>query len=102
MTAISPATIARIVSGSAGSRRQVERHADGDEEQAEQQPLERLDVRLQFMPVLAVGEQHAGEEGAQGRRQPETLHQQRGAHHGEQGKRREHLLHRMPATTRRA
>ncbi len=39
-------------------------HADGHEEQAEQQALERLDVGFELMTVLAVGEQEPGDEGA--------------------------------------
>ena len=43
------------------------RHADRNEEEPEQQPFERLDVGLQFVAVLAVGQQHASEEGAERR-----------------------------------
>ena len=71
----------------------LRRHADGDEEQAEQQALERLDVGLELVAVLGVGEQHAGEEGAERHRQPGALHQQRGADHEQQRRRREHLAH---------
>ena len=52
-----------------GENGQVERHADGHEEEAEQQSLERLDVDLELMAVLALAEQQAGEERAQRRRQ---------------------------------
>ena len=41
--------------------------ADRDEEQPEQQALERLDVALELVAVLAVGEHHAGEERAERR-----------------------------------
>jgi hypothetical protein len=41
----------------------------------EQQALEGLDVGLQLAPVLAVGQQHAGQEGAQRHRQAQPLHQ---------------------------
>jgi hypothetical protein len=44
---------------------QVRRHADRDEEQAEEQAFERLDVGLEFVPEFAVGEQYSGEEGPQ-------------------------------------
>ena len=44
---------------------EVDRGADRDEEEAQQEPLERLDVALQLVAVLAVGQDDAGEEGAQ-------------------------------------
>ena len=68
---------------------EVDRRADGEEEEAEQQPLERLDVALQFVAVLAVGEHHAGQEGAQRRAQPHLVHQQRNADHQQQRSRHE-------------
>ena len=46
---------------------EVDLRADRDEEQAEQQALERLDVGLELVAVLAVGEHHAGEERAERR-----------------------------------
>ena len=58
--------------------REVDAHADGDEEESKQQALERLDVGLELAPVLAFGEQHAGEERAERHRQPHRLHQRRG------------------------
>ncbi len=39
----------------------------GDEEQAEQQALEGLDVGLELVSELAVGQYHAGQKGAQRR-----------------------------------
>ena len=47
--------------------RKGDRHADGDEEQAEQQALERLEIAFELVAVFAVGQQHAAEEGAEGR-----------------------------------
>ena len=44
---------------------EVDRHADRDEEQAQQQALERLDVGLQRVAILGAREQHAGQERAQ-------------------------------------
>jgi hypothetical protein len=43
---------------------QVQACAHGDEEQAEQQPAERLDVGLQLPAEFAFGEHHPGQEGA--------------------------------------
>ena len=43
----------------------VEAHADGEEEHAEQQPLEGFDRRLDGAVILGLGEQQAGDEGAE-------------------------------------
>ena len=59
-------------------------HADGDEEQAEQQALERLEVRLELVPELAVRQQHAGQKGAQRHRQAGLIGEQRGCDDREQ------------------
>ena len=45
--------------------RRSRRHADRDEEEAEQQALERLDIGLQLVAVFGFREQHAGHEGAE-------------------------------------
>jgi hypothetical protein len=70
---------------------EVDAHAHGDEKQPEQQALERLDVGLQLAPVLAVGQQHTGQEGPQRHRQAQPLHQHRDAHHQQQRGRGEDL-----------
>ena len=44
---------------------EIEPGADRDEEQAEQQPLERLDRHLDLAAELGLGEQQAGDEGAE-------------------------------------
>ncbi len=54
----------------------VQRHADGNKEQPEQQPLERIDSDLQFVAILTFRQQHAGNKGAQRHRQPQRLHKQ--------------------------
>ena len=72
---------------------QVERHADGGEEQAEQQALERGDVGLDLVAVVGVGEQHAGDEGAERGREPGLLHHQRHADDGQQRAGGHGLLH---------
>ena len=71
---------------------QIDRHADGDEEQAQQQALERLDVGFQFVAVFRIGQQHAGEKRAQRHRQAGLLHEQGGAHHHQQGGGDEHFV----------
>jgi len=52
-------------------RSHVEQHADGDEEQAVENVLERQDVGYDLMAVLGFGDQDAGQERAQGQRQAE-------------------------------
>ena len=42
-----------------GDRVEIEHHADGEEEQAEQDRAERLDVGLELVPVGRIGEHHA-------------------------------------------
>lgn len=63
----------------------VHRHADADEEQAQQQTLERLQMGFQLVPVFGVGQQHTGQERAQRGGHADHLHQPRGAHHHQQG-----------------
>ena len=47
-----PMTMAMSLSGSATTTLEVDRHADGDEEHREQQPLERRDVGFDLMAVF--------------------------------------------------
>ncbi len=54
-------------------RREVEQHADGHEEKAEQHVAEGLDVVLDLVAVLGLGDEHAGEEGAEREREPRHL-----------------------------
>jgi hypothetical protein len=42
---------------------EIDRSADGDEEQPPQQAFERLDVALQLVAVLVVGENDPSQEG---------------------------------------
>ena len=53
----------------AATTREIDARADRDEEDAEQQSLERLEVDLDVMPVLGLAEQQAGEERAERHRQ---------------------------------
>ena len=41
---------------------EIDRHADGDEEHGEQQPLEGRDVGLDLVAIFGIGEQRAGDE----------------------------------------
>ena len=52
-----------------GDHRQIERHADGDEEQAEQDVAKRLDVVLDLIAVFGLRDQHARQERAERQRQ---------------------------------
>ncbi|MNV23893.1 hypothetical protein D3C71_1149310 [compost metagenome] len=70
---------------------QVDAHAHRDEEQAQQQALERFDLRFQLVPEFRIGQQHPGQERAQARTQPGFLHEPRRAQHHQQRHRGEHL-----------
>ncbi len=63
---------------------EVERHADREEEQSEQDAAKRLDVGFELMPERRFGQQHAGDECAHRHRQAAPLHEQRGAEHDQQ------------------
>ena len=76
-----------------GHAGQVDAHAHGDEEQAQQQPLERLDLRFQLVAEFRIGQQHAGQERAQARAQPGLLHEPGIAQHHQQRAGGEHLGH---------
>ena len=71
--------------------REGDAHADRDEEQPEQQALEGLEVAFEFVAILAVGEQHAGEEGAEGGRHAERRRAEGGADDEQQAERGERL-----------
>ena len=71
----------------AGDERQVDRHADAEEEEAKQQAAERLNVGFELMAEGRFGEDHAGDERAHRHRQPACLHGQRRAEHDEQRRR---------------
>ena len=66
---------------------QVEHHADGDEEKAQQHVAEGLDVLLDLEAVLGLRDQHAREKGAEHHREPgeagEIGHQQDDEQHVE-------------------
>ena len=56
-------------------KRNVDGHADRHEKEPEQQALERLYVRFEFVAELRIGEQHAGKKGTQRHRQPHRNHE---------------------------
>ena len=65
-------------------RPEIDRHADGDKEDAEQQALERLEIDLDLMPVFAFAEQSAGDEGAKRNRQSRRAGRGRNPDHDDQ------------------
>ena len=74
-----------------GDHPKIERHADAEEEEAEQQPAERLDVGLELVTEGTFGEEDAGEEGAHGHREPAGLEQDCRPEDDQEGGRRHHL-----------
>ena len=67
--AIRPTTEASSQTRLARELAEVDAHADGEEEHAEQQALERLDGRLDGLAEFGLGQQQAGDEGAERHRQ---------------------------------
>ena len=72
---------------------QIDRHADGDEEHGEQQPLEGRDVGFDLMAIFGIGEQRAGDERPKRRGEARGLHDQRHADDRQQRARRHRLAH---------
>ena len=70
---------------------EVNRHADADKEQPQQQPFKRLDIALQRMTILGAGQQHPGEKRPHRHRQPDFLQQQSKAEDQEQRHGAEHF-----------
>ena len=73
--------------------RQGQARPDGDEKQTEQQPPERLDIRLQLMAELGVCQHHPGDERAQRHRQADRGHERCRADNNEQRRRGQQLPH---------
>ena len=82
--AIRPTTQPASSSGSPTSFAEIDLHADGEEEDAEQQRLERLDGRLDRLAVFGFGEQQAGDESAERHRQAGLIGDHAGADDDEQ------------------
>ena len=74
----------------------VERHADRGEEQPEQQAFERLDVGFELVAIGGFGQQRAGDEGAERRRQAGSLHEDGHADDRQQCRGRHRLLDARP------
>ena len=72
-------------------QREIDRHADGDEEQAQQQTLERRDLGRDLVVKRRAREEDADNEGAERRRQAGMLRQPGGGEHGQHGQDRERL-----------
>ena len=84
LVTITPTAIPITNSGRFGDQLQVEQHPDREEEQAEQDRAEGLDVGLELVPVGRFGEHHAGDERAQRDRQMQRVHHRRRADDREQ------------------
>lgn len=75
----------RDLQGMGPDEAEIGGHADREEEEAEQQALEGLDVRLELVAVVGIGEQHAGGEGAERGREAGGLGDGGGAEDDEEG-----------------
>ncbi len=75
---------------------EVERHADGQEEQPHQQAAERLDVAFDLVPVARTRQHHPGKESAHRHGQPGDLHQQCRTEDHQQRARRQDLARPRP------
>ena len=71
---------------------EVDGKARRDEEEAEEQPSERGNVRLDLVPVLCLREQHAGEEGSECVGEAEGRCEARHRENGDEGDREEGRL----------
>ena len=80
-------------SGLRHENREIDRHAHGHEEHGEQQPFEGRDIRFDLVAVFGVGQQGAGDERAERRREPDLFHEERHAHHRHQRARGHGLAH---------
>ena len=69
LMAIRPTTRGQQPQRLARQLAEVDVHADGEEEEAEQQALERLDGGLDRLAELGLGQQQPGDEGAERHRQ---------------------------------
>ena len=63
------------LAGTAGYESEIDGRTDRDEEQAKQKPLERLDVALQLVAILAAGQDDTGDEGPEGGADTHLRHQ---------------------------
>ena len=68
---------------------EIDLHADGNEEQAQEQPLERLDIRLDLVAELGLRQQQPRKERAQRHGQPGKPGEPRRAQHRQQRQRHE-------------
>lgn len=68
-----------------GKLLQIDKHADADKEQAEENVAERADVRLDLVAIMAFAQQHAGQKRAQRHRQPQHVGQPGRQQHNHQG-----------------
>ena len=101
---IRPATRRQQPDRLAGELAKIDVHADGEEEHAEQQALERLDRRFDGLAILGFRQQQAGNEGAERHGQPRHAcgdagaddHEQDGGHEQLAGAGRRHQAEQRP------
>ena len=74
-----------------GQHVKIDSSANRNEKQAQQQPLERLDIRFQLVPEFTVGQHHTGQEGTQRRRQVYQAHESSNPDYQHQSSGREHF-----------
>jgi hypothetical protein len=86
-----PHTAAASHSGASIDLARVHAHPDRHEEQAHEQALEGLDHQLDFVPELGLGQQQAGDQGAERHRQAGSGRQSGDAEGAEQDQRHEHV-----------
>ena len=73
------------------SKVEIDASADGDEEEAQQQALDRIDIAFQFVPIFAGRKNDTRHEGAERRGEAHKRHQQGDADHDQQGSAGEQL-----------
>ncbi|CCK16252.1 hypothetical protein BN136_2262 [Cronobacter universalis NCTC 9529] len=72
---------------------QVQRHADRDKKEPQQQAFKGLNSDFQLVAIFAFSQQNAGDKRAERHRKPQQIHKQRGAEHQQQRGGGKHLAH---------
>ena len=87
-TAISASAMPNTNSGRSAIAREVEQHADREEEQPEQDRAERLDVGLELVAIGRIRQHHPGDERAERGDSAELCHHRGRGDDREQRRRR--------------
>ena len=67
-----------------GQQADIDVHADGHEEQRQQEPAKRPNVALDLGSILGLGDEQAGEKGPEGHGEPRALGEPADAQHEQQ------------------